>query len=135
MKSRNDFANCSGTQSRSRFIESLGEGLFQFKNNHFEFQDVYPYLYVELYFKGIQKFEFVQHLVVDEMQDYTPIQYAVLARVFDCRRTILGDFSQALYPFTTISKDSFEAFFSKENTEYVELTTTYRSWWGTFVIW
>ena len=109
------------------FMESLGEGLFKFENNHFEFQDVYPYLYVELYFKGIGKFQSVQHLVVDEMQDYTPIQYAVLSRVFECRRTMIGDFSQALYPFPAISKDSFEAIFSKQRTEYVELTTTYRS--------
>lgn len=109
------------------FIETLGKGLFQFANKHFDFQDVYPYLYVRLYFQGLKKYELVQHFVLDEMQDYTPIQYAVLSKIFDCKRTIIGDFSQALFPFPTITKDSFEAIFSKSNTEYVELTTTYRS--------
>ena len=92
---------------------------------NFEFNDVYPYLYVQLYFKGIKNYELVQHFVLDEMQDYTPIQYAVLAKVFDCKRTIIGDFSQALLPYETISREAFETIFSQ--LEYVQLTTTYRS--------
>lgn len=107
------------------FIEELGEGLFHFSKKRFEFNDVYPYLYVQLYFKGIKSFEMVQHFVLDEMQDYTPIQYAVLSKVFNCKRTIIGDFSQALLPYETISRNAFEKIFS--SVEYVELTTTYRS--------
>ncbi|MER1985127.1 MAG: ATP-binding domain-containing protein [Solibacillus sp.] len=107
------------------FMDTLGEKLFQFKQKKFEFNDVYPYLYVQLYFKGIKSYELVQHFVLDEMQDYTPIQYAVLAKVFACKRTIIGDFSQALLPYDTISKEAFQAILP--NLEYVELTTTYRS--------
>ncbi|MEK4522022.1 UvrD-helicase domain-containing protein [Psychrobacillus sp. FSL W7-1493] len=107
------------------FIEELGEDLFKYSKKTFEFNDVYPYLYVQLYFKGIKTFELVQHFVLDEMQDYTPIQYAVLSKVFNCKRTIIGDFSQALLPYETISKESFENIFA--SIEYVELTTTYRS--------
>lgn len=107
------------------FIEELGEGLFHFSKKKFEFNDVYPYHYIQLYFKGIKSFEMVQHFVLDEMQDYTPIQYAVLSKVFNCKRTIIGDFSQALLPYETISRNAFEKIFS--SVEYVELTTTYRS--------
>lgn len=107
------------------FTETLGEDSFQFSKKHFEFNDVYPYLFVQLYFKGIKQYELVQHFLLDEMQDYTPIQYAVLSKVFTCKRTIIGDFSQALLPYETISKEGFEAMFN--NLEYVELTTTYRS--------
>lgn len=107
------------------FTETLGENSFQFSKKHFEFNDVYPYLFVQLYFKGIKQYELVQHFLLDEMQDYTPIQYAVLSKVFTCKRTIIGDFSQALLPYETISKEGFEAMFN--NLEYVELTTTYRS--------
>ena len=102
-----------------------GENSFKFSKQRFEFNDVYPYLFVQLYFKGIKQYESVQHFVLDEMQDYTPIQYAVLSKVFTCKRTIIGDFSQALLPYETISKEAFEAMF--QNLEYVELTTTYRS--------
>lgn len=107
------------------FMATLGEQVFLFKNKNFEFNDVYPYLYVQLYFKGMKTYELVQHFVLDEMQDYTPIQYAVFAKVFACKRTIIGDFSQALLPYETISKEAFRALLP--NLTYVELTTTYRS--------
>ena len=107
------------------FSETLGEGYCKLSKKNLEFNDVYPYLYVQLYYKGIKAFELVQHFVLDEMQDYTPIQYTVLSKVFSCKRTIIGDFSQALLPYETISKEAFEAIFT--NLEYVELTTTYRS--------
>ncbi|TKI48237.1 HelD family protein [Lysinibacillus tabacifolii] len=107
------------------FIDTLGENIVKFSKRRFEFNDVYPYLYVQIYFKGIKRYELVQHFVLDEMQDYTPIQYAVLSSVFTCKRTIIGDFSQALLPYETISKEAFAAMYN--NLEYVELTTTYRS--------
>ncbi|WP_422123242.1 HelD family protein [Planococcus sp. X10-3] len=107
------------------FIEPFGPEMFKFSKKKLEFNDVYPYLYVQLYFKGIKKYELVQHFVLDEMQDYTPIQYEVLTKVFSCKRTIIGDFSQALLPYETISKQDFQTIF--KNTEYVELTKTYRS--------
>ncbi|KMK74969.1 HelD family protein [Alkalihalobacillus pseudalcaliphilus] len=107
------------------FHASFQISLFQFEDKSFEFNDVYPYLYVKLYVEGMKQYEHVQHFVLDEMQDYTPIQYAVLSKVFTCKRTIIGDFGQALFPYVTISKEAFEALFKQ--TEYVELTTTYRS--------
>lgn len=107
------------------FTETLGENSFEFSKKRFEFNDVYPYLFVQFYFKGVKQYELVQHFVLDEMQDYAPIQYAVLSKVFTCKRTIIGDFSQALLPYETISKEAFETLF--HNLEYVELTTTYRS--------
>lgn len=107
------------------FMSRFGENLFKFSKKNFESNDVYPYLYVQHYFKGIKSYELVQHFVLDEMQDYTPIQIAVFSKVFTCKRTIIGDFSQALLPYETISKEVFQNIFS--NLEYVELTTTYRS--------
>lgn len=107
------------------FMSEFSEETFYFKKRHFEFTDVYPYLYCQLYFEGIKTFDMIQHFVLDEMQDYTPIQYALLEKVFECKRTIIGDFSQALLPYETISKEGFEQIFS--NLEYVELTTSYRS--------
>lgn len=40
----------------------------------------------------------IKHLVIVEMQDYTPIQYAVINQLFSCEKTILGDFGQFLNP-------------------------------------
>ena len=38
----------------------------------------------------------VRHLVIDEMQDYSWIQYAILQKLFSCRMTILGDKAQTI---------------------------------------
>lgn len=63
-----------------------------------EWADVYPFLYLHAAFEGIQESRITKHLVIDEMQDYTPIQYAALNRIFPCQKTILGDFGQSLNP-------------------------------------
>lgn len=89
------------------------------------FYDVYPYLYCRIYFEGLSTFDTIKHFVLDEMQDYTPIQYAVLMKLFPCKRTIIGDAGQALLPFETSLKKSFMKLC--RGLEYVELTTSYRS--------
>ncbi len=110
---------------RAFFVEADREDDFVFKKNHFEFSDVFPYLYCQLYFQGVDTFNQINHFVVDEMQDYAPIQYAVLQRIFPCKKTIIGDFGQSLVPFTQSSKEAFTLLFS--NLEYLELTKSYRS--------
>lgn len=107
------------------FILEQDSSLFHFDGKTLEFNDVYPYLYCQIYFKGITTFEGIQYFVLDEMQDYTPIQYAVLAKIFECKKTIIGDFGQALLPFEAITKTAFEQLFV--NIDYTELTTSYRS--------
>ena len=38
----------------------------------------------------------IKHLVIDEMQDYSYLQYVILNQIFKCRMTILGDKAQTL---------------------------------------
>ena len=38
----------------------------------------------------------IRHLVIDEMQDYSFLQYTILSQMFSCRMTILGDRAQTL---------------------------------------
>lgn len=66
--------------------------------NKLEWEDVYPYLYIYAAFEGVKVSHRIKHLVIDEMQDYTPVQYAVLNIIFPCRKTILGDFGQFINP-------------------------------------
>lgn len=68
------------------------------QKNTLEWADVFPFLYLQAAFEGIQESRVTKHLVIDEMQDYTPIQFAVLNRMFPCQKTILGDFGQILHP-------------------------------------
>ncbi len=60
------------------------------------YEDVFPMLYLKyrLYQKmGRQK---IKHLVIDEMQDYSYLQYCILKQLFSCNMTILGDKAQTM---------------------------------------
>jgi DNA helicase-2/ATP-dependent DNA helicase PcrA len=90
-----------------------------------EYADVFALIYLRLRLEGGTAYEHVKHLVVDEMQDYTPVQYAVLARVFGCRKTILGDVSQTVNPYSAPPAETIERVFPQA--EVVEMHRSYRS--------
>ena len=92
-----------------------------------EWADVYPYIYLRGAFEGNRESPAVRHLVIDEMQDYTPVQYAVLNRLFRCRKTILGDFGQRINPHHLHTLADIRRMF--EGAVYVELNKSYRSTW------
>ena len=90
-----------------------------------EYADVFPLIYLRLRLEGISTYDHVKHLLVDEMQDYTPVQYAVLSRLFLCRKTILGDVSQTVNPYSASSAETIERVFPQA--EVVKLYRSYRS--------
>jgi DNA helicase-2/ATP-dependent DNA helicase PcrA len=92
-----------------------------------EYADVFPLIYFRIRLEGIQAYDHVKHLLVDEMQDYTPVQYAVLSRVFLCKKTILGDVSQTVNPYSASSAEGIEQIFPQA--EIVKLVRSYRSTW------
>ena len=69
-----------------------------------EWSDVYPFLYLHAAFEGLQESQLIKHLVIDEMQDYTPIQFAVINQLFPCQKTILGDFKQLINKIQNIDQ-------------------------------
>ncbi|AFM01652.1 MULTISPECIES: UvrD-helicase domain-containing protein [Desulfitobacterium] len=110
------------------FYRYLGrDDLFRFiRKNTLEFCDVYPFIYVKMYFEGEeQDYKSIQHLLVDEMQDYTPIQYAVLAKLFSCKMTILGDSYQSVNPYSSSSAEKIQPYFA--GCDCMELCRSYRS--------
>ncbi|EHL03939.1 hypothetical protein HMPREF0322_05431 [Desulfitobacterium hafniense DP7] len=110
------------------FYHAIGrEDMFCFsRKNTFEFCDVYPFIYVKLYFEGAeQDYKGIKHLLVDEMQDYTPSQYAVLAKLFSCNMTILGDSYQSVNPYSSSSVEKIRPYFA--GCHCMELCRSYRS--------
>jgi DNA helicase-2/ATP-dependent DNA helicase PcrA len=90
-----------------------------------EYADVFALIYFRLRLEGITTYDHVKHLLVDEMQDYTPVQYAVLSRLFLCRKTILGDVSQTVNPYSASSAETIERVFPQA--DVVKLYRSYRS--------
>lgn len=61
------------------------------------YEDVFPMLYLKYRLEGGNStHKNIKHLVIDEMQDYTYLQYTILESLFHCRMTILGDRAQTL---------------------------------------
>ncbi|EQF27527.1 uvrD/REP helicase N-terminal domain protein [Clostridioides difficile CD160] len=90
-----------------------------------EWSDVYPFIYIHAAYEGIQEDKVIRHIVIDEMQDYTPIQYAVINLLFKCKKTILGDFGQLVNPNHTHTLDDMRQLYN--DGELVTLNKSYRS--------
>ena len=90
-----------------------------------EYADVFALLYLRLRLEGSTVYDHVKHLVIDEMQDYTPVHYAVLSRLFPCHKTILGDVNQTVNPYSASSAEAIERVFPQA--EVVRLHRSYRS--------
>ena len=101
------------------------EELFNFKNNKLENCDVFPYIYLKIFVEGIEGIDTIKHVVIDEMQDYTPVQYMVIKALYKCKKTILGDFGQCVNPYNSNSLSLLSDIFEKS--EIVKLNKSYRS--------
>ena len=83
----------------SRFLTS--EGLDPLphvtpEKRRLKYEDVYPVLYLKNSLYRSRSNHGIKHLVVDEMQDYSWVQYLLLKKLFPCRMTILGDRAQTM---------------------------------------
>ncbi len=100
--------------------------LFKPRRSALEFSDVFPMIYLKLRLeRGDGAYGNVKHLVIDEMQDYTPVQYAVIAMLFGCNMTILGDVNQSINAWAPGTAESIAGFF--RYSECVKLCKSYRS--------
>lgn len=90
-----------------------------------EYADVFALVYTMVRTARYKGYGRIRHLVVDEMQDYTPIQYAVLRQLFSCTMTILGDANQSVNPFSSSSPATIHHIFPEA--DRLELNKSYRS--------
>jgi len=95
------------------------------KGSTYEWSDVYAFLYFKMKFEGLKPNRKVKHLVIDEMQDYSVVQYQVLSRLYPCRKTILGDINQSVNPFSSSNLDTIEKIFP--GAESMTMLKSYRS--------
>jgi DNA helicase-2/ATP-dependent DNA helicase PcrA len=116
-------------QAYQGLFEWLGRPeLFKLAGGKLEYADVFPLIYLKMRLEGVTNpRKSVKHLLIDEMQDYSPVQYAVLGRLFSCRKTILGDASQSVNPHT--GSTSAQIRDSLQSATSVKLTKSYRSTW------
>lgn len=102
-------------------------GMFKMRKGHtLEYSDLAPlaYLHLALEGNGNQPFR-VKHLLIDEMHDYSPIQYKVIQKLFPCRKTVLGDAGQSVNPYGSSTAETIQK--SLTASEIMKLCKSYRS--------
>lgn len=87
--------------------------LAHYKNGVMHYEDAMVLLYLKLRVEGVADSSNIKHVVVDEAQDYSPLQYAVFNLLFPSAGfTILGDMNQTVNPYGHIEayRETFDAF-------------------------
>ncbi len=100
-----------------------------FKKNEIQFEDLAPLLYIRGRLHGIEGSGMFDHVVIDEAQDFSPFQVALLMQYARGNSfTILGDLSQGIHAYQGIrSWREFLDLFGSESSGFYRLERSYRS--------
>lgn len=90
------------------------------------FEDAVALLYIKQELYGINKYNKIKHLVIDEFQDYSPLNYYIVNKMFPCIKTILGDIGQSVAGYETTILNDFNKLDTIKN-QMVSLNKSYRS--------
>lgn len=60
------------------------------------YEDAAPLLYLKYLLEGAGRHRRMKHVLIDEMQDYSYLQFSLIKQIFKCPMTILGDREQTL---------------------------------------
>lgn len=72
-------------------------------NKKIKHEDIIPILFINYMLYGSINYSSFKHVVIDEAQDYNPIQLYLINSFFNCPKTIVGDIGQAVNPQTAQS--------------------------------
>lgn len=99
------------------------------ENKVLNYEDQVPMLYLKGVFGDLPKTTEIKYVIIDEAQDYTPLQYEIFYQLFShANITMLGDLNQSINPFMNVGDYSNIAhIFPQDNTCLINLTKSYRS--------
>ena len=92
------------------------------------YSDLLPLMYINFELNGYPNARTIKHVIIDEAQDYTLLQFDILKKIFNSASfTILGDVNQTINPFYKYDNlNDINSIFNNKG-KYIELTKTYRS--------
>lgn len=107
---------------KSYTLENLNAGVLYY-------EDQPPLLYLKGALGDLPKTSEIKYVIIDESQDYTPLQYEIFLQLFGhANMTILGDLHQAINPFMNVGGyENISHIFPKDQTLLIHLTKSYRS--------
>ncbi|MBO7218637.1 MAG: ATP-binding domain-containing protein, partial [Clostridia bacterium] len=107
------------------FLKQYGLKL-ELNGNMVKNEDVYPIFIIRSFIYGADKFPKIKHIVIDEMQDYSPAQFYVINYLFNCPKTILGDYSQSLNPKEVKENYKYLKDILSDEMSFVTINKSYR---------
>lgn len=112
------------TNSQQLYRDFLTEQGFEMKKA-VSYSDLFPIIYIRLFLEGMDEFSKIHYLIIDEMQDYTPIQFEVFKKMFTCSVLLIGDFTQSLTTINELHLPDVQNYYP--NAQSIFLTKSYRS--------
>lgn len=92
------------------------------------YDDALCFIYLKGTLNGFPYSNLIKQIIVDEAQDYNPMQYIILSKIFKkASFTVLGDVNQTINPYQKYDTLEILTNILNENSTYTELTKTYRS--------
>lgn len=92
------------------------------------YDDALCFIYLKGMLSGFPYSNLIKQIIVDEAQDYNPMQYIILSKIFKrASFTVLGDVNQTINPYQKYDTLEILTNILNENSTYTELTKTYRS--------
>ncbi|CAM4352369.1 RNA polymerase recycling motor HelD [Paenibacillus phoenicis] len=94
------------------------------------YEDTTPFLLLHELILGFQANVSIRHVLIDEAQDYSLLQFEFIKRLFPAAKlTVLGDFHQAIFAHAAETADfqGLLRLYGPEQTETIQLRRSYRS--------
>ncbi|QGU94219.1 AAA family ATPase [Clostridium bovifaecis] len=123
------FRLARGIKVPDNINEIMIETLKKLEANYVSYEDSFALLYIKLKLEGYKEFEKIKQVVIDEAQDYYPIQYHIFNLMFKSSRyTVLGDFNQTLERIGDKTLyDNIEDILKKKKSVKLFMDKSYRS--------
>lgn len=123
------FKRMAGENLPENYEEICADTAARIRQRIFGYEDISAYVYLKGMVEGMPRMNHIRHVVVDEAQDYSPVQYGILRQLFpSIRMTLLGDFNQTINPLKkNFDYERISEILQPESSVIVELNKVYRS--------
>lgn len=118
-----------GLQLPENIDKIVDESNKSLEKGYISYEDCAALLYIKLKLEGVEEFLEIKQVVIDEAQDYYPLQYQVFKLLFrGARYTVLGDFNQTIEKYGDKNLyDGIEEILNKRKSVKISMNKSYRS--------
>ena len=116
--------------SPTEWMQAGSRTIAAFQRQHIALADATPYLDLYDLITGRHGMRKMRHVLIDEIQDYTPYQLAYLKELYPrAKFTMLGDLNQSIltHENSRTLLEQLRPLFDPKKTQVVQLTRSYRS--------